>query len=275
MSGTKQKTYEINHVGGTLSYVYDNLERVRQIINRHSLQTVVNVRFIQFDYNAGEIEDLRQRAEQMGFAFEVIEGISHPKSNHTRKFLAEANLKKVIERGNANETPEERGEVCPLMFDQLVINCTGDTYLCCAFPNYASFKIGNYLELSEHEILLRRYKHAFCRSCTLPRRPGTENDRIRLQMAPVAVELERRLQAANGELAQVFASKSWHDGSATCGASCIRPVPTAIGAPSPAGFSWTVASLRSRIPLGFFSNEKTVVYLRRRYFNQLNRTAPG
>src|SRR5262249_5516410 len=129
VSGATQETYEINHIGGTLTYVYDNLERVRRIINQHSLQTVVNVRFIQFDYNAGEIEDVRRFAERMGFAFEVIEGVSHPKSLHTRKFLAEANLKKLMERGNANQTPEERGEVCALMFDQLVINCIGDTYL--------------------------------------------------------------------------------------------------------------------------------------------------
>ena len=126
-----------------------------------------------------------------------------------RKFLAEANLKRVMERGNANHTPEERGEVCALMFDQLVTNCIGDTYLCCAFPNYDSFKIGKYLELSEHEILLRRRKHAFCRSCTLPRRPGTEHDRTRLLVAGAVVDLEKRLQAANEELARAFASKSW------------------------------------------------------------------
>jgi hypothetical protein len=77
----QQATYEINHVDGTLDYVCANLQRVREIIDRHSLPIVVNVRFIRFDYNAGEVDELRRYAEGMRYTFEVIEGDSHPTSS--------------------------------------------------------------------------------------------------------------------------------------------------------------------------------------------------
>lgn len=96
MSGATQATYEINHVDGNIEYAFVNLQRIREVIDRHSLQTVINMRFIQFAYNAGEIEDLRCRAEQMGFAFEVVAGQSHPKSGHMLNDMAEANFKKAM-----------------------------------------------------------------------------------------------------------------------------------------------------------------------------------
>jgi hypothetical protein len=103
-------------------------------------RTPYNVRFIRFDYNAGEVNELRRYAERMRYTFEVIEGNSHPKSDLVRKSITEANLKKAVQRGNANRTLERRDEVCALIFDQFVIDCVGDIYLCCSFIESAALK---------------------------------------------------------------------------------------------------------------------------------------
>jgi hypothetical protein len=140
ISGATQATSEINHVDGNIHQALVNLDGIREIIDRHSLQTVINVRFIRFDYNAGEVNELRRYAERMRYTFEVIEGNSHPKSDLVRKSITEANLKKAVRRGNANRTLERRDEVCALIFDRLVIDCVGDIYPGCSFIESAALK---------------------------------------------------------------------------------------------------------------------------------------
>jgi hypothetical protein len=219
MSGIAQATYEVNHVGGKLEYVFANLERIREILDRNLSTTIVVLRFIRFDYNAGEADDLRAYAGGMGFYFEIIEGSGHPyKTGSERASTPQAFEDEIAKSGpslppeangqvsSLNKTgsvrastpqafedeiaksgsslpPEANGQVCSLMFDQITIDCEADLYLCCAFPNYAPLKIGKYLDLPEEEILARRYSHPFCRVCTIPRRNATEDDRRRLMAA--------------------------------------------------------------------------------------------
>jgi hypothetical protein len=70
--------------------------------------------------------------------------------------------------------------ICSLIADRVAIDAKGDAYLCCAYPNAGELRIGSYLELSESELLLRRYTHPFCARCALPRRSATNADHDRL-----------------------------------------------------------------------------------------------
>jgi hypothetical protein len=62
------------------------------------------------------------------------------------------------------------------MFGQIPIDSRGDVYLCCGFPNLEPLKIGSYLEMTQEEILLRRYNHPICASCGAARRDATPAD---------------------------------------------------------------------------------------------------
>jgi hypothetical protein len=63
------------------------------------------------------------------------------------------------------------------MFGETTIDHAGNVHLCCAYPNYDALKIGSYLDLPQEEILLRRYGHPVCGSCSWPRRDATLDDK--------------------------------------------------------------------------------------------------
>jgi MoaA/NifB/PqqE/SkfB family radical SAM enzyme len=142
ISGIDQETYQINHVGGELKYVMHNLALVRDIIARRALSTRVDLRLLKFDYNAHQEPQLCDYAERMGFHFEPIDAVGHPKSN----WLSEYNNERYVREAEAaadKPSPEDEGKACELMFNQIAIDCLGDVYICCAMPNYPSF-IGRY-----------------------------------------------------------------------------------------------------------------------------------
>jgi len=182
MSGLDQETYEINHVGGRLEYVLANCDRIRAIRDRDRLDLDVRIKLLRFPYNAHQEAAFRAFAADRGFNFEVLDGVGDPLG---ATFASFDNAYFLDEMSKAAEmtSPEDRGEACPLLFDQIALDCNGDVHLCCAMPNYASLRIGPYLELSPSEILLRRYTHSFCRVCTMPRRTATVSDRQRLILA--------------------------------------------------------------------------------------------
>ena len=183
MSGLDQQTYEINHVGGRLDYVVANLDRIRAIKDHHRLNVSVRVKLIRFPYNSHQEAQFRSFATDRGFKFEVLDGVGDPENSTFASFDEAYFQNEISKAAEVVTSPEDRGEACPLLFDQIAIDCMGDVHLCCAMPNYASLRIGQYLQLTPSEILLRRYTHSFCRVCTMPRRHATDSDQERLARA--------------------------------------------------------------------------------------------
>jgi Radical SAM superfamily len=185
ISGADQETYEINHVGGVLSQVHVNLGHVREAIDRHRLRTRVRLRMIAFDYNGHHEAPLRALASGLRFKFERITGLGEPRlAQHVSsnaEFVAEG------VRAAALPSPEDRGRGCELMFNQMAIDCRGDVYLCCAMPYYPAFRLGPYLDLSPEQILVAKFTHANCRTCTMPRRRRSWLENRRLSAAFRAV----------------------------------------------------------------------------------------
>jgi MoaA/NifB/PqqE/SkfB family radical SAM enzyme len=182
ISGMDQATYEVNHVGGALEYVFSNLEKAVEIINRFDLPRSPVLRFIKFDYNVHQVGSAEAYADKVGIRFEAIEGAGNPKLDQQFKQDDEF-FRQVIQQLPDHAPPEHSGRVCSLTFDIAAIDCVGDIYLCCAMPNQPALRIGKYLELTEDQILLRRYQHPFCRACAMPRRDATASDQERLARA--------------------------------------------------------------------------------------------
>jgi MoaA/NifB/PqqE/SkfB family radical SAM enzyme len=175
VSGYQQEIYAIDHVGGNISWVKENLERVA-LLKRHTIiSTHVIVRFLKFDYNAEEEAALRNFAESLGVDFEVIDGVGHP-SNSVDKFAAEHFYIDRLKNFAPSRTYEKNGEICPLVMDTIPIDPRGDIYLCCLHPNYPPMRIGSYLDSQKEDILLQRYTHPICQSCNFPRRLATTSD---------------------------------------------------------------------------------------------------
>lgn len=183
MSGADQETYQRNHVGGSLAYALDNLERAREIISRHGLATNIRMRFLRFHYNADSEPALRSKAAEFGFNFETIEAGGDPDAG-PQQVLYQTSQFFVDQIAAGSKLPEPDGStVCPLIFDQLAVDQAGDVHLCCAFPNVEELKLGSYLDLSEDDLLVKRFRNPFCRTCTIPRRATDQNDAARLAAA--------------------------------------------------------------------------------------------
>jgi|GEM_PF-3421200 len=178
MSGMDQETYQINHTSGHLEYVLSNLRRAAGIIHSRGLRTHLVMRFISFPHNVHHMVLAEAFARDLGIHFEVIRGHSDP--------LTQTYTDQFCEDKIANppaDWPELHGKTCNLMFDQIALDCDGNVYTCCGVPTHPSLQLGKYLDLGEHEILLRRYTHRFCRSCPNPRREATQLDKSRLAIA--------------------------------------------------------------------------------------------
>jgi len=176
VSGYHQEVYEINHRGGNLAYVKENLAHIIKLRSNGAAQPKVYLRFIEFDYNAGELPVLREYARSIEVEFEVIPGVGRPDrpvNTYASEDIYQDRLKNYV----SEKRYEQDGEVCPLIMDTLSIDASGKAYVCCACPNYWFFQIGDYLDMSKEEILMKRYSHPICASCPYPRRGVTDPDR--------------------------------------------------------------------------------------------------
>jgi MoaA/NifB/PqqE/SkfB family radical SAM enzyme len=174
VSGFEQSIYEINHVGGSIEYVKENLRRTGELKAAGTISTHVILRLIRFPYNVGEEPKLRALASGLGLDFEVIQGVGdplHPLSstpNGAYDAMVAAPKEQQI-------SPPDK--VCPLVFGQSVVDSKGDVYLCCAYPNLAALRIGSFVDLSHDQLLLLKHNHAVCKSCNMPRRQASPEDR--------------------------------------------------------------------------------------------------
>lgn len=182
ISGLTQEVYQRNHRGGSLGSVMKNLEEISKLQANGTISTRVNLRFLKFDYNMDEIAEIEAYATSLGIMLEIVEGVGHP--DQPVKTYAGKDLYKNRLKNYVSESPYEKdGEVCHLIMDTISIDATGAIFICCAYPNYPMLKIGNYLEISKHQILMKRYFHPICSSCPSPRRLITESDREKLMCA--------------------------------------------------------------------------------------------
>jgi MoaA/NifB/PqqE/SkfB family radical SAM enzyme len=175
VSGYSQAVYEINHIGGNISWVKENLERISELRREGIISARIFLRLIKFDYNIKEEPVLKDYASSLGVEFEVINGVCHP-DNPVSSYASEEYFLNRLKNFTSSRIYENNGEICPLILDTLSIDSEGNIYVCCAYPNYSCLRIGAYLEIPKDDLLLNRYTHPICISCAFPRRKATESD---------------------------------------------------------------------------------------------------
>ena len=182
MSGLSQSVYEVNHAGGKVENVIRHLNTISEAKISGEIYTDILVRFLMFDYNAHEREDLRILVERLGFRFEVLIGSGHPirmKASARR----EREIYDVLGAFSSARIYERPGLVCPLIFEHIAVNADGDVYQCSAHGYHQPLRIGSYLDLTREEVLLRRYNQPFCNSCDWRRRQASEQEVALLHQA--------------------------------------------------------------------------------------------
>jgi hypothetical protein len=216
VSGFDQQVYQVNHVDGNISYVKDNLRQAAALKANGLTSARIVLRFIKFPYNHGEEEKLEKFSRELDIEFEVIAGVGDPTALPT---IASNKTYEATLGSFRSERPYDLpGKVCPLISGKgTSIDSDGAAYLCCAYPNYDALRIGSYLDLPQEAILLRKYNHPFCGSCSFPRQDATPADHQALVEAlhfrfgvrpdtPTAAPQQPQPDLAGGSVAAAAAS---------------------------------------------------------------------
>jgi MoaA/NifB/PqqE/SkfB family radical SAM enzyme len=188
VSGFTQPVYEIYHKNGRLDWVKDNLKVIAERRRRGEIDTNVRVRLLGWKYNEHEIDLWKNFTKDLDINFEVHDGQGNPEypiivdqlKQGIDYRLKTTNIGSPLERF-ANE--RATGKVCRLITEQLAIDATGAVYQCSAVPIMEQTKVGQYLDMSDDEILFRRYTNPICATCDWERNSCTEKESQRLDNA--------------------------------------------------------------------------------------------
>jgi len=173
ISGMKQSVHEVNHKGGNIETVKKNIE----IASKSKNKGAIIVKLIKFTYNLAEEEELVRFCNNLGIAYETINGCGNPLITGD---ILERNATSAIETISPLHYCRDLKSLgrCTYIFDNIPINSAGDAYLCCATPPKESYNLGSFLEQDLPTLTLKRFFHPACATCSPaePRRKFSERD---------------------------------------------------------------------------------------------------
>ena len=185
VSGFSQEIYEINHKGGRVDWIKENLAALAEEHRAGRITTGLWLRYLEFPYNAHEVPLWAEFAEKCGIGLDIVPAHGDPNTPLPGAEIYQQHVRDRLQGSENNETvtTEVPQKICGLIADRLAIDPKGDVYLCCAYPNAEEVKIGAYVDVPEDELLLQRIDHPFCRTCLIPARDATDQDRERVARA--------------------------------------------------------------------------------------------
>lgn len=173
LSGFYQETYAKGHVGGDIEVVKQNMITLSEIVQRHGLNTHVEVYYHRYLDNLAEEALMREFSERLGFTFSTGYSVMMP----LEKALA------IVERDpSVTDTDHEtlkrlalppyddlvnvvqhfHKQACTLKDNWLVIDCNGNTVLCCTIFNQSEYQVGKYLDINVDELMKRKDTQKNC-----------------------------------------------------------------------------------------------------------------
>ncbi|MFJ7312841.1 radical SAM/SPASM domain-containing protein [Pseudomonas sp. NPDC098747] len=173
LSGFYQETYAKGHVGGDIEVVKQNMITLSELVQRHGLNTHVEVYYHRYLDNLAEETLMREFSERLGFTFSTGYSVMMP----LEKALA------IVERDpSVTDTDHEtlkrlalppyddlvnvvqhfHKQACSLKDNWLVIDCNGNTVLCCTIFNQSEYQVGKYLDINVDELMKRKNTQQNC-----------------------------------------------------------------------------------------------------------------
>lgn len=173
LSGFHQETYKKGHAGGDIEVVKQNMLALHEIRQRLGLKTRVDVYYHRYLDNIDEEALMREFSERLGFVFTTGYSVMMP----LEKALA------IVERDPSvtatdhetltrlalppyddliNVVQHYPKQACMLKDDWLVIDCNGNTVLCCTIFNQTEYQVGKYLDMPLDELTRRKSTQQNC-----------------------------------------------------------------------------------------------------------------
>lgn len=158
LSGFYQETYKQGHVGGDIEVVKQNMIKLQELKQQHGLDTMIEVYYHRYLDNIEEESLMREFVERLGFRFSTGYSVMMP----LEKSLAFAERDPSVTQTD-HETLKRLAlppyddllnlvrhfakQSCSLKDDWLVLDCNGNTVLCCTIFNQTEYQVGKYLDL--------------------------------------------------------------------------------------------------------------------------------
>lgn len=173
LSGFYQETYKKGHVGGDIEVVKQNMIALHEIKQRLGLSTRVDVYYHRYLDNIEEEALMREFSERLGFHFTTGYSIMMPLEKtlaiidrdpsvtdadyETLKRLALPPYDDLV-----NVAQQHHQQTCSLKDNWLVIDCNGNTVLCCTIFNQSEYQVGKYLDMPVAELMRRKSTQKNC-----------------------------------------------------------------------------------------------------------------
>jgi len=179
LSGFHQETYAVTHTGGDIEVVKAHMRALADARKRVGSKTVMTVLFHKYRTNLDEVPMMRELATSLGFGFDDCWATFFPLEKvltYAKPELALAEvtsadvviidrlgmpLRDVVDRASAAPV-----ESCVLQDFAVVLDVTGNVYLCCeAAMDATRNKIASYLDTPLALVQERKKHHSLCTTC--------------------------------------------------------------------------------------------------------------
>jgi MoaA/NifB/PqqE/SkfB family radical SAM enzyme len=173
LSGFYQDTYKKGHVGGDIEVVKQNMIALSEIKQRMGLSTRIDVYYHRYLDNIEEESLMREFSEALGFDFSTGYSVMMPLEKTLaiveRDPSVTATDYETLERlalppydDLINVVQHYPKQACTLKDDWLVIDCNGNTVLCCTIFNQTEYQVGKYLDMPLAELMGRKSTQKNC-----------------------------------------------------------------------------------------------------------------
>lgn len=172
VSGFSQEIYGTTHVGGNISLVKENMQKIYELINEKHFSTKVMAGYHIYSNNHREQLQMQELCRQMKFLFQPVPAMyfnlfkRSGRTPFTQKDIEFIKMyydhpEAILQR--PEKTEESENSVCRNQRDKLFIDYDGTVMLCELFHKDGFYK--KYLEVSLDEIQAWRDNHWICREC--------------------------------------------------------------------------------------------------------------
>lgn len=162
ISGITKNVYDINHAGGNIDHVINNLK----IISRSSQKNMVTLRLLHFDYNEGELFRVAELANQLGISFQWFDANGNPFGDNEEKRRIQAMVQDGV---SLNAIGTQFGEDLPycrfIHCRNIVIDYLGNVEQCC-LRVVRPYNLGSFLEQDISVIQFKREISPVCYQCS-------------------------------------------------------------------------------------------------------------
>lgn len=177
LSGYTPEVYDTTHTGGDVNLVKSNLYRLRYLMDKHSVQMVVDVNYHLYKNNVGDdLERMRALCRELDFVLSTCYANVTPVErlvNYCRGRVDEPTRKLSplllvdIDKG-LEITKTHRHHPCRFLTNQMNINWDRSVPLCCVcFDRKGSIIVSeDFLRDPLAEIVRKKENHPLCQACS-------------------------------------------------------------------------------------------------------------